>query len=207
MERYVSIYKLACRFEIDAAKESAKAGIEQLRCVQDEPVKLLHLAQVHGIEEWFEAAFHQLLLTRISCFTKEDRSTLGTETLLVIASMRDALDAHRRTVAKFPPPVQHSTTCIQKDHAECEKAYMDMWWKLVEMPLLDPKFDTPTSQVPEIVAKAIGVEMNPRCWEMTRTRILARKQDPAFSAEEVAIQKVLKKLKGERSETPSDIIA
>ena len=72
------------------------------------------------------------------------------------------------------------------------------------VPLLDPKFDVSTSQVPEIVAKAIGVEMNPKCWEMTKGRILAHKQNhPAFSAEEVAIQKVLTKLKGGSNGTVS----
>ena len=72
-------------------------------------------------------------------------------------------------------------------------------------PQSDPP-NPPTRHEPEIVAKAIGVEMNLKCWEMTRTRILTRKQDPGLSAQEVAIQNVLKKLKGERNETPSDIM-
>jgi hypothetical protein len=87
----ISIFQLATRFEIDAAKEHAKTGIDQLRCVQDQPVQLLHLARVHGVEEWFEAAFRQLLLLPISCFSKEGKNTLGAETLLAFASLLDVL--------------------------------------------------------------------------------------------------------------------
>ena len=66
---------------------------------------------------------------------------------------------------------------------------------------MDPKYDTPTSNISSIIKKAIGIKMNPKCWEMTKRHILSCSSDLAFSAEDKMIEKILRKLKGDGERT------
>jgi hypothetical protein len=51
-DRYVAIYKLACHWEIDAAKKYAKTGIDSQKSANKEhAVKMLQLSHQHHVDD------------------------------------------------------------------------------------------------------------------------------------------------------------
>ena len=111
-DRYIAIYKLACHWEIEAAKEYAKAGIDSLTSAEKvHAVEMLQFSRQHHVDDWFASSFRDLVGRHITTFTAQDSEKIGLKTLLVIAKTRDALDQHRLHVARFPPPIKHSDDC------------------------------------------------------------------------------------------------
>jgi hypothetical protein len=114
-EHYVAIYKLACRWEIDTARDYAKAGMDSLTSAEKaHAIELLLFSRQHHIDDWFASSFRELVWRHITTFTVSESEKIGLETLLVIAKTRDALDRHRLHVARFPPPITHSFCCPEE---------------------------------------------------------------------------------------------
>ena len=112
--------------EIDAAKKYAKTAIDSQEPTNEEQVKMLQFSRQHNVDDWFASSFQKLVERNLTTFTPVESEKISFETFLVIARTRDAIDQHRRHVARFPPPIQHSGFCPEDERAVFSIAYEDL---------------------------------------------------------------------------------
>jgi hypothetical protein len=183
---------------MDAAKEYAKTAIESDKpSGKDSVIKMFQFSRQYRIDDWFGSTFRKLVERQMTTFTMQETEKIGFRTLLVIAKTRDAIEQHRRYIARFPPPVKHSPLCSEDHHKDCASAYEDLWWKVVGRALLDPKYYTSTKLIPSLVDRVVATNMNPKCWERTKRDIIADKFDECLKGEDWIIEKVVDTLKEE----------
>jgi hypothetical protein len=206
-DRYVAIYKLACHWEIDAAKDYAKAGIDSIVSAgKDHAVKMLQFSHQHHVDDWFAASFRQLVERNITTYNDPELEKIGLRTFLLIAKTQASIRRHRLHVARFPPPITHSVCCPEDERGTCAVAYEDLWWKTVGRPLLDPKYGIPTMLILGIISKVVVTNMNLKCWEKTKLNIVSHKYDECLNGEDWIMDTVVCKLKeGENMDTISEI--
>src|SRR6202040_599998 len=135
---------------MEQAKEFAIREIEKKTIVsQEHVIELFTLARCYHVEGWIKHAFEKLLFRRVSSFTAEETDAIGLRTVLCLAKTSDALEEFKKYLARFPPPIVHQDTCIQRDL--CNEAYAVQWWMCVGRALLDPSVPISAISMPSFV--------------------------------------------------------
>jgi hypothetical protein len=112
--------------------------------------------------------------------------------MVAIAKTKDALNEHRKLLARFPPPVQHSNLCSGSNRNRCKEAYEELWWKHVGKALLDPNLPVRFWKVPDVLDGIRCNNMGEGCIEKTWASI---KGSPVLEMDEQIIREALDKLR------------
>jgi hypothetical protein len=166
--RYIAILKLADQWEMETAKAYAMKAIENEAWLGDHEVRLIGLAFTYRISSWFTEAFRTLVRRRASNYTLAESETVGLRTMMALLKTQDTMEQHRKLLAYFPPPIQHTRHCVGLNRNGCKRAYEDLWWKHIARALLDPVAPASCWSVPSAMEGISTVGMGDGCLEKTR---------------------------------------
>lgn len=152
-DRFVSILKLAHLWEMSTAKTFAMKEIENESWLDDHDVRLIGLAFKYQISSWFSEAFRSLVRRRVTNYTVAETEMVGLRTMMALMKTQDAMEQHRKLLAYFPPPIQHTRFCVGLSRSSCKSAYEDLWWKYIAKALLDPAAPASCWSVPSAMEK------------------------------------------------------
>ena len=172
LDRYISILKLADKFDIAEARSFAKKAIENTHWTANQHAQLISVALKYDMPAWFRESFKTLVRRRVTEFSVRETEAIGLRTMMAIVKTRDAIDHHKRLLAHSPPPIQHTKRCTGLNRNQCATAYEDLWWKHIGKPLLDPTVPIQCWNVPTLMEKITAVGMGDGCLQRTRKWLL-----------------------------------
>jgi hypothetical protein len=153
---------------MSTAKAFAMKAIEKESWLDDHEIRLIGLAFKYRISSWFSEAFRSLVRRRITNYSVADTEMVGLRTMMALLKTQDAMEQHRKLLAYFPPPIQHTRFCVGLNRNGCKSAYEDLWWKHIARALLDPAGPASCWSVPSAMEGISAVGMGDGCLEKTR---------------------------------------
>jgi hypothetical protein len=190
-DRFVAILKLADQWDMSTAKAYAMKAIENEFWLGDHEVRLIGLAYTYRIASWFTEAFRSLVRRRVTHYTLAETETVGLRTMMALLKTQDAMENHRKLLAYFPPPIQHSRLCVGLARNSCKSTYEDLWWKHVAKALLDPVAPASCWSVPAAMEGIDAVGMGDGCLEKTRSWLVSH---PVLKMEDKIIESSIQQL-------------
>lgn len=137
---------------------------------------MLSYGRHHGVIDWIEPAVRHLVNRPFSTYDSEVISAISSDTLIIIARLRERLEQLRVHLSLRGPTVFHTPDC--KDDISCNNAWDNIWLTTVGRKLLHPDdLFRPTYSEIKSFAETIKVPgMTPTCFEVVSRSV--RETDP-----------------------------
>jgi hypothetical protein len=106
----------------------------------------LEIAVEYRVPQWLSPAIKGLMDVPLRSLTDVDATRLGLKVYSIIARAKEMLEAERRLIAAFPPPLSDDTafrswTCA--DHGTCRRVWRNVWWSSIARTILHPNNPLP----------------------------------------------------------------
>jgi hypothetical protein len=113
LDCYISILKLAEKWEMAEAKTHAKKAIESSFWMSSHHARLIGLTFKYHIPSWFNESFRTLVRRQLTNYSLAEMEEIGLQIMMALTKTQDAISQHKMLLAHSPPPIQHTNVCIK----------------------------------------------------------------------------------------------
>lgn len=133
LDYLLSILKLSHFYLIDDGLQFSIHGLKKYPLTA---ALRMHIALRYDRPQWIEPAFRDLVARPCKDFTLEEVSQMGMEAYFSVTRTQCRLDHLVKTIAYWPPQVEHTVHCYAQD--VCEATWEEAWWTGYARLLLHP---------------------------------------------------------------------
>ena len=155
------------------------------------PAMLLSYGRHHGVIEWINPTVKHLIDRPFSTYDSEVINTISSDTLIVIARLREKLEQLRVHLSLRGPTVFHAKEC--KDNTYCNNVWDNVWLTSVGRKLLHPDeiFRPTFSEVKSFAENLKAPGMTPACFEAVSRSV---REGDSWDFETKAVEKAVELL-------------